>query len=164
MTVDLRPVRGEDAPLLFRVYASTRVEELAPLDWSDVQKDAFLRQQFDAQTKHYAAHYGDARFQVIECEGEGAGRLIVWHGPDEIRVVDIALLPAFRRRGIGERLLAAVLDDAAARRLPVCIHVEHSNPARRLYARLGFVPIAEQGPYLRLEWRSGKGAQEKTAS
>lgn len=164
MPLTLRPVRDGDAPLLFRIYASTRIEELAQVDWSEAQKDAFLRQQFHAQTSHYAAHFGDARFDVIEHDGEPAGRLIVWSGPDEIRLVDVALLPDFRRRGIGERLVGAVLDEAAAAELPVRIHVERSNPARRLYARLGFVPIGEQGVYVLLEWRAGAGAQAKTAS
>ncbi len=153
MRVTLRPVRDDDASLLFRIYASTRAEELAPLEWSEAQKDAFLRQQFDAQTRHYRTHFADARFELIECDLEPAGRLIVWHGQGEIRLVDISLLPAFRRRGIGEGLLRPILDAAAERQVPVRIHVERSNPARRLYSRLGFLPIGEQGLYFLLEWR-----------
>lgn len=164
MRVTLRPIRGEDAPLQLRIYASTRAEELAQVDWSEAQKDAFLRQQFDAQSRHYAVHFPDARFDVIECDGDAAGRLIVWRGPDEIRVVDIALLPAFRGRGVGEGLLRPILDEAAVLGLPVRIHVERANPARRLYARLGFAPIGEQGIYFQLEWRAAASAQENTAS
>ena len=164
MRVTLRPIRDDDAPLLFRIYASTRAEELAPLAWSEAQKEAFLRQQFDAQTRHYGAHFADARFDVIECDREAAGRLIVWRGRDEIRLVDIALLPAFRGRGIGERLLRPILEAAAELGLPVRIHVERSNPALRLYRRLGFAPIGEEGLYLQLEWRSPASDQEKTAS
>lgn len=164
MRVTLRQVRDVDAPLLFRIYASTRADELAQVDWSDAQKDAFLRQQFEAQTKHYGARFADARYDVIECDREAAGRLIVWRGRDEIRLVDIALLPAFRGRGIGEGLVRPILDTAAELGLPVRIHVERSNPALRLYARLGFVPIGEQGLYFLLEWRAAASAQEKTAS
>jgi len=162
--VMLRPAREDDASFLLRVYASTRVEELAQVDWSEAQKDAFLRQQFEAQTQHYREHFDGARFDVIECDDEAAGRIIVWRSRDEIRLVDIALLPAFRGRGVGEGLLRAILAEAAERGLPVHIHVERANPALRLYARLGFIPIAEQGFYLQLEWRAGATAQANTAS
>jgi ribosomal protein S18 acetylase RimI-like enzyme len=162
--VTLREIRDVDAPLLFRIYASTRAEEFAQVDWSGAQKDVFLRQQFEAQTKHYGAHFADARFNVIECDGEDAGRLIVWRGQDEMRLVDIALLSGFRGRGIGERLVRSILEEAAELGLPVRIHVERSNPAHRLYARLGFVPIGEQGLYFLLEWRAAASVQEKTAS
>ena len=164
MRVMLRPAREDDASFLLRVYASTRVEELAQVDWSEAQKDAFLRQQFEAQTQHYREHFDGAHFDVIECDAEAAGRLTVWRSRDEIRLVDIALLPAFRGRGVGEGLLRAILAEAAERGLPVHIHVERANPALRLYGRLGFVPIAEQGLYVQLEWRAGATAQANTAS
>lgn len=164
MRVTLRPARGDDAPFLLRAYASTRAEELAQVDWSPAQKDAFLRQQFDAQTQHYCEHFAGARFDVIECDGEPAGRLTVWRGPDEIRLVDIALLPAWRGHGIGERLIRPILEEASESGLPVRIHVERSNPARRLYARLGFAPVADRGLYLLLEWRAAAKAQVNTAS
>jgi len=160
----LRPARDDDASFLLRVYASTRAEELAQTGWSEAQKDAFLRQQFEAQTQHYREHFDGARFDVIECDAEAVGRLIVWRSRDEIRVVDIALLPAFRGRGVGEGLLRPILTEAAERGLPVHIHVERANPALRLYGRLGFEPIAERGLYLQLEWRAGGAAQANTAS
>jgi ribosomal protein S18 acetylase RimI-like enzyme len=78
----------------------------------------------------------------------------VLRAPGEIRVVDLALLPPWRGRGIGGRLLRELLAEAAAAGLPVRVHVERTNPALRLYARLGFAPAAELGPYLRLEWRA----------
>jgi ribosomal protein S18 acetylase RimI-like enzyme len=164
MRVTLRPAREDDAEFLLRVYASTRAEELAQVDWSEAQKEVFLRQQFEAQSQHYRAHFVGARFDVIERDGEPAGRLIVWRGRDEIRVVDIALLPAFRGRGVGEGLLRPILAEAAELGLPVRVHVERANRAHGLYARLDFVPIAERGLYLLLEWRAEAAAQENTAS
>ena len=42
--IALRPIREEDMELLYRVYYSTRVDELAMIvDWTDEMKEAFVR-------------------------------------------------------------------------------------------------------------------------
>jgi GNAT superfamily N-acetyltransferase len=99
--VSLRPARASDRALLFEVYASTRAEELAVVPWAEPTKKAFLAQQFEPQDVHYRRHYPDASFEVIEVDGEPAGRLYVNRRDEEIRIIDIALLPGFRGRGIG---------------------------------------------------------------
>ena len=160
--IALRPARPADQPFFARVYASTRAEEIAPLPWPADQKRAFLAQQFEAQTAHYA-QYEDASFDVVLADGEPAGRLIVQRREREISVVDIALLPEWRGRGIGSRLLRPILEEASARRVPVAIHVERQNPAMTLYRRLGFTPAGEAGIYLRMV-RPPDGGQAKIAS
>jgi ribosomal protein S18 acetylase RimI-like enzyme len=152
--IALRPVGPADAGFLYHVYASTRYEELAPLAWSTEEVEAFLQMQFRAQDSYYREHYADAAFNVILCGGESVGRLYVHRRADEIRVVDIALLPAFRGMGIGTRLLTDVLDEAAGAGLPVRIHVEVNNSARHLYQRLGFVRTGTTGVYDLLEWQA----------
>lgn len=151
--IRLRPAGDDDLPLLYRVYAGTRTDELAPVPWSDEQKAAFLRFQFDAQHRYYREHFPDAAYDVIEAGGEPVGRLYVDRRPDEIRLIDIALLPEHRRRGLGGRLLAELLDEARRAGKPVRIHVETSNPALSLYRRLGFTEVEEQGVYYLMEWR-----------
>lgn len=148
----LRPAEPADRELLLRVYASTRAEELAPVPWSAGQKAAFLRFQFEAQDAHYRAHYDGCEYLVILADEAPAGRLYVHRRPDEIRLVDIALLPPWRGAGIGGRLLADLLAEARARGVPVRIHVEQQNRARGLYARLGFRPLGEHGVYVLMEW------------
>jgi GNAT superfamily N-acetyltransferase len=158
----LRPIEDGDVPFLERVYASTREEELRPVPWTAEQKTAFLHQQFTAQHVHYATHYADASFDVVTVDGTDAGRLIVDRRADELRIVDIALLPEFRGAGIGTRLLRPLLDEAAGRGVPVTIHVERENPAMRLYHRLGFEPVHDAGVYVLM--RRDPAAQPKTAS
>lgn len=160
--IALRPIRGEDMEFLFRVYASTRQEELAPVPWSEGMKEAFFRQQFAAQHAYYQEHYTGAEFDVILVDGAPAGRLYVARWADEIRIVDIALLPEFRGKGVGTRLLGEVLAEAGRKGLPARIHVERDNPARTLYLRLGFRDVSDHGIYRRMEWRGE--AQLKTAS
>jgi ribosomal protein S18 acetylase RimI-like enzyme len=151
-TVTFRPIRPEDDAFLYGVYASTREEELRPVPWTPAEKAAFLRQQFDAQHAFYQQHYAETRFEVILRDGEPIGRLYVARWADEIRIVDIALLPQHRGAGIGTAILRDLLAEAAAAGKPVRVHVERLNPARRLYERLGFVPVADKGVYLMLEW------------
>jgi ribosomal protein S18 acetylase RimI-like enzyme len=154
--VTLRPVSAADEQFLREVYASTRAEELAAVPWNDEQKTAFLRMQFDAQDRYYREVYPHGAFDVILIEGEPAGRLYVNRGPDEIRIIDIALLPAYRRRRIGTHLLGSLQTEAALARKALTIHVERFNPALRLYERLGFQQIADRGAYLLLEWKSAE--------
>ncbi len=146
----LRTIRAEDRDFLFRVYASTRLEELALTDWDETQKQAFLIQQFEAQHHHYQTHYPGARLDLILLDDEPIGRLYVARWREEIRIMDIALLPEHRHRGIGGGLLRDLLEEAAATGRRLTIHVERYNPALRLYQRLGFEPVGEIGVYLLL--------------
>lgn len=134
----LRPIADDDVPFLDAVYASTRLEELAPLGWSDQQVGEFLAMQARAQRLDWWRNYDTGGFAVIEVDGEPVGRLFVERRSDELRIVDIALLPAWRGRGIGSALLAGVFAQADRDGLAVRIHVEFNNPAQRLYQRLGF--------------------------
>ncbi len=148
----LRPITDADLDFLRRVYASTREDELAPVPWSDEQKTEFLGFQFHAQHTHYQEHFPDAAFDVIELEGRPVGRLYIDRREDEIRLVDIALLTEYRGRGLGGEILEEILDEGRQKGLLVRIHVEHNNPAMRLYLRLGFRKIEEQGVYHLMEW------------
>jgi len=146
--INLRPAVPADRDLLFRVYASTRVEELAAVPWTGEQKRAFLLQQFDAQSRHWAEQYGEADFRIIEVDGEPAGRFYVHRGAREIRLVDIALLPEHRGAGIGTELLRELLEEARSSGRPVTLHVEVFNPARKFYERLGFHAVEDRGAYV----------------
>ena len=150
--VVLQSVRPEDEAFLFQVYASTRAEELAQVSWSEEQREAFLRQQFVAQDKHYRANYPGAEFQIIQADGEAAGRLYVHRRENEIRIMDIALLPDYQRRGIGTMLLEKILAEGADSGKKVSIHVEAFNPALHWYERLGFKKVAIHGVYHLMEW------------
>jgi ribosomal protein S18 acetylase RimI-like enzyme len=155
MIVTLRPARPEDEPFLYQLYAGTRAAELAALDWSGAQREAFLSLQFRAQQAHYAG-YPNADPQIIVEVDRAIGRLLVSRLADEIRLVDIALLPQWQGRGIGAALIQQLLDEAERLGKPVRLHVEKSNPAQRLYRRLGFTPLADIGLYYLMEWQPSR--------
>jgi len=151
--VSLRPVALGDEAFLLDVYASTRAAELALVDWDEEQKQAFVRMQFELQRRSYTERFPDAAFDVVLVQGEPAGRLYVDHRPDRVHIIDLALLPPFRGRGIGTALLRGILDAAGAAGHPVTMYAERYNRALRLYARLGFVVTGDEGLYVSLEWR-----------
>ena len=152
MTIDLRAVEMGDEDFLFSVYASTRIDEMARVDWNAEQQETFLRMQFNAQSQFYIESYPGAEFQVITLNDQPIGRLYVHRRADEIRIMDIALLPEFRGQGIGSTLLQNILEQGKNLNLPVTIHVEQFNPAIRLYQRMGFQPKEDKGVYLLMEW------------
>jgi ribosomal protein S18 acetylase RimI-like enzyme len=151
--ITMRPIRPEDEAFLFEVYASTRQDELAALDWSKAQREAFLRMQFRAQHLSYLVQFPLADFAIILCYGRPIGRLYVERRPEEIRGIDIALLPEVRQAGIGTAILHNLLAEAAREHKPCRIHVEKFNRAQHLYKRLGFTTLADNGMYLFMEWR-----------
>ena len=147
--VRLRSYGEDDVEFLCSVYRSTRAEEMALTVWSPPQIEAFLRDQFRLQRHHYETYYAGASFDVVELDGQPIGRLYVYRGATELRVMDISLLPEFRGRGIGTFLLAGLIAEAQAKRQSVTLHVEFNNPARALYHRLGFTQQGElQGVYI----------------
>lgn len=152
-TISFRPETDEDLDFTASLFASTREDELKPVPWSDEQKTVFLRQQFDAQRLHYRTHYDQAEYSIILENGVPIGRLYLNRLPDDIRIVDISLMPEHRGRSIGTILLREILDAAAAEGKSVSIHVEMYNPAMRLYERLGFRQIDTYGVYHLMEWR-----------
>ncbi|MES2441064.1 MAG: GNAT family N-acetyltransferase [Verrucomicrobiota bacterium] len=155
--VSLRPVTVSDTDFLAAVYASTREEELRVTDWTEERKREFCRMQFTAQDAHYRQHYPTAEFRVIETGGVAVGRLYVDRWQQEIRIMDIAILPEHRGKGIGTRFLLELRHEAAAVGKSLSIHVERLNPALRLYERLGFRMIEDKGVYLLLEWKAAGG-------
>lgn len=151
MDVSLREVVPDDGPFLFDVYASTRSREVAALGWDPATAAAFLRMQAGAQEADYRHRYPAARHLVVSCGGVDIGRLYLADLPGEVHIVDVALLPDWRGRGIGTRIVEDVVRDAGDR--TVSLHVTRDNPAARLYARLGFVVTASDDLTLRMDRR-----------
>ena len=160
-TIALRRATDADYDFMRDLYASTREAEMAHFPFDEAQKHAFLDQQFAAQFTHYGIHYPTCERNIIEHDGVSVGRLWIDEWRDQIRLVDIALLPECRGAGIGSTLLRQVMDRGSAAGKPVTIHVESFNPALRLYRRLGFEHVDTNGVYLLMRWTP---PQVKTAS
>ncbi len=151
--VTLRPEQPGDEPFLFEVYASTREAELALTNWEEPARRAFLDMQFTAMRRGYAGMYPSGEFLIIDLGGRAIGRMVLNRTVEEIRVVDLALLPADRNAGIGTFLMRQVCAEAAQAGKPVRLSVLKNSRAVRWYERLGFAKTEEAGFYDQMEWR-----------
>jgi len=149
--IALRPVGPDDQEFLFNVYASTRADEMALVPWTDEQRLAFVQWQFTAQQDHYAKHYPNGNFDIIIADDRQVGRLYVARLDEEIRIIDITLLPAARNAGIGSYLIKQLIDEADRIGRMTRIYVEEFNPSLNLFKRLGFTPSEQNGVHLLLQ-------------
>lgn len=151
-----RSVTDSDGPFLLRLYASTRVD-ITSSRLGEEQKSSLIQMQFAAQSLHYRTNYPNAEHSIVLVASSPIGRLYLDCGVDEYRIVDLSLLPEYRGAGIGTRLLEEILVRARTVGAPVRLHVEHFNPARRLYERFGFVPVSETASHCLMEWSPSRG-------
>lgn len=153
MKTKLRLARSDDRDFLFRLYASTREEELRPLGWPPAQQEAFLRMQFNTQQQWYLATYSTAENQIIENDYEPIGRMIVQRERNMWRLVDISLLSEHRGRGIGSELIRTLIQQCGESGAVLQLQVLNTNPAQRLYSRLGFIKTGADQIYTQMELR-----------
>jgi ribosomal protein S18 acetylase RimI-like enzyme len=135
-----------------QLYESTRSAELESVGWDAAQTREFIRMQFNAQTRGYAVSYPEAGNQIVTLNEQPVGRILVNRDKRAFVLVDIALVPQHRNRGIGTFLLQELLNEAAGVAKPVQLHVLRDSSAVRLYERLGFCRIGEDAIYLEMRW------------
>lgn len=163
MQTQSRPAVPADNDFLAQLYASTRAHEIAALGWPVAQQQAFLSMQFSAQQRWYSAAYPSAEHQIIEMDKQRIGRMIVLREPEHWQLIDISLLPEYRSQGIGGELIRALLADCAGCGAVLRLQVLRTNPALRLYQRLGFITTGEDQIYLRMESRPALGLPDLAA-
>lgn len=155
--ISLRDIQENDLAILCQIYGSTRTEELEKgTNWSEEEKNIFIEHQFAAQHEYYKKNYTGAKFYIIEKENVVVGRLYIdfFFEKKGFRIIDITLLPDWRKKNIGSSILEEILKKAKTVNLNVSIHVESFNPAMNLYKKLGFTKISEtNGVYHLMEWR-----------
>ena len=152
-----RMIEDADLSFLQQLYATTRAAELAVVPWDDQEKADFIEMQFTAQHTFYSENFKDAEFAVITKNNQDIGRLYLDQREDELRIIDIALMPNYQNMGLGKALLEAIQELATELKLPIGIHVEKNNPAMALYKRLGFEMVEDQGVYDLMRWGATDG-------
>ena len=149
--IELRPVGEKDNAFIETVYRSTREDELKLINWTEQQKWAFISMQSMAQLAEYKTKFPDAAFQVIIYEKKDAGRFYTWENENEIRLIDITLLPPFRGKGIGKFLLGELIKKSNKVQKKISLHVDPVNRALKLYQCSGFIHMKNNGRHYYME-------------
>ena len=153
--ITLRPEREDDQAFRYELFRVSR-----PPEWDMVQLDPQLREQLDrhqfaAQTTSYRTQFAKARFDIIELGGERIGRIVVDRPGNELHIVDQAIVPHMRNKGLGTAMMRVLMDEAARAGIPVRLTVASSNdPSLRLYQRLGFVETGAVPMYVEMHWNA----------
>ena len=151
--ITYRAAGPEDEPFLMELYFSTR-DDLAGLFTDQAQLRQMLRFQYDGQRTTYSQMYPEASHDIVLLDEKPVGRFLVDRRRDSILGVDLALVPAARGLGIGTLVLKRVMNECSDRRVPFVFHVLKTNPAKRLYERLGCCVAGEDPTHFYMEWKA----------
>lgn len=153
MIIELKATTNADEPFLYEVYSSTRKQEVDLWGWSDEQKAIFLTMQWRAQQASYNRQFPTASTYMIVVDKQCVGKLLIEELADYHHLIDISILPTYQRKGIASSIIAELLQKAREGNKAVILRVFHTNPARRLYERLGFQVVSENELYLTMRWQ-----------
>ncbi|MCE5286177.1 MAG: GNAT family N-acetyltransferase [Pelosinus sp.] len=144
---------AKDAAFLFRVYVSSREQEISLWGWTKEQQMQFLRMQHEAQQRFYHQKYPDLEYSLIIVDGQKAGRVGIAQLNEEFVLVDIIVLPVLQSKGIGSKILQELQIKAQRKNMYVGLSVLNGNPAERLYKRFGFQVVSNNGVYTMMKWK-----------
>ena len=150
----VRPAQPQDEPFLYDLYFAVRGPEFALAPISEAQRVALIEMQFRAQMGAYAAMYPNSCYHIVLLDSRPIGRLWVARQEDGYDLVDIAILPDLRNKGIGAALIQRLQADAQQAKLPIRSTVLRFNPGSlRFHQRLGFQIVREDAMHFHMEWQ-----------
>src|SRR5947208_16481521 len=150
--ISFRAVTQADGEFLLKLYKSSRGDDLRGLGWSEDRISEFLEMQYEARQRLHENDYQNATDELVLLDGKPAGHLSIERREDEIRCVDIALLPEKRRAGIGTLLISRLQNEARGLSKPLRLQVIRFNRAVTLLERLGFLRTSESVTDFHMEW------------
>lgn len=152
--IALTPAGPRDSAALFDLFCRVRAHDLGAASWDEALRTATMRMQFEAQTRGYNQRWPSAETLFLSAGDGVAGWTIVDRSESAIRIIDIAIVPEARGRGLGTSALRTLQEEAARSGRSLALSVLRSNiPAIRLYSRLGFEAAGADEISLHLEWR-----------
>jgi ribosomal protein S18 acetylase RimI-like enzyme len=101
--------------------------------------------------------YRRSQTQIICVDGRTVGWMQVAEQVGRIQLHQLHLIASHRGRGIGTRLIEDLLHRADRLGKPVTLMVMHGNPARALYARLGFRQTGRDADRIQMIRRPARG-------
>lgn len=149
----LRPEVEADAAFRLALFRTSRGPGWDQIPLPPDLLTKIMEQQFHAQTQGYRTAYPAARLEIVTVEAAAVGRLATDLGPRALHLIDIALVPEWRGRGLGRAILRRLIAEAGAQALPLTLQVARDNlAAQRLYRRLGLEATTADATYLTMRW------------
>ena len=150
--VALRPAAPADSEFCYQLHKAAMGDYVTAIwGWDDqVQRD------------FHARAFNPGRWQIITAGGADVGMLDVEYRPAGIYLSRIEILPGHQGRGIGTRLISALIDEARRKGQDLVLDVLTGNTrARALYQRLGMTEVARHGPgNIKITMRSARPSRE----
>jgi len=150
--VSLRPEMSEDVPFLEELFIANKDDAEGWRQLLPAERTRLLKEQSALQRIHYRKFYPQAWFTIIEVEGKPAGRLCVNQSRQEMRVVDISILPEYCQHGIGSRLIQQVITESTRLKSPLRLCAELGSAVHTFYKKLGFREIKRDGTHIHYQW------------
>lgn len=148
----LRPCEPSDDAFLYDVFCTTWESEVAALPNQNLAQH-ILRIQHIAQERRFASRYPGHQRLIVMSGGLRAGRLYLFESLSSLQVVDLTLMPQFRSRGIGTRILHHLMSEATRDGSTIAAGVPRTNKgATKLYAALGFQLVSVDDLDNGFEW------------
>ena len=154
--------------LRYQLFAEDKMAEFAAMGVPQDQASLLVKMQYRGQAMSYSQAYPDAE-EMLLCLQDGeeeiaVGRLLLVRAADHWRIVDVALLAAYRRQGLGRDVLEQVQQQCAEQGVALHLRVQHGNPAARLYQRMGFYALDQDAVGAEMVWNANDGCAVEAIS
>lgn len=154
----LRAAQRADAEFQFDLFRANHGAMLASGGLPEATIDNLLAMQFRARAASYQEKFPHARRSILEAGdgpiGELIGELIVSEETDgALYIVDVALRPEWRGRGVGGALMRSVVASCGLDGGVRAMAALSNQPSRKMFARLGFVETGSDEVFVELRWR-----------
>jgi GNAT superfamily N-acetyltransferase len=145
--VALRPATPADSEFCFQLHKAAMGGYITAIwGWDEQRQRAYHHRSFNP-----------GRWRIITADGADVGMIDVEYRPNEIYLGRIEIHPSHQGRGIGTRLIIALIDEARGNGQDLALDVLTVNQrAQTLYQRLGLTEVARHGDGdIKIRMRSG---------
>ena len=167
-TAEQAGVAGGSDTLRYRLFAEDKLAEFAAMGVPPEQAALLVKMQYRGRAMSYAQAYPQAE-EMLLCLEDGAdeiaiGCLLLARATDCWRIVDLALLAAYRGQRFGRSAVQQVQRQCAEAGVALHLHVLHGNPAARLYERMGFCAVSEDAIGVEMVWDADNASAAEAVS
>ncbi len=125
---------------------SQRDATLDDIEWLDLFYESIMRPYVELthewDSTKFREHFDPKIVKVIQADGIDIGMLKVEERDEYIYLGDLQIDKAYQNKGIGTKLIEALIQSATIANKPIRLRVLKGNPAKGLYLRLGFQKVA----------------------